>query len=44
MTFMMFIYVQWDTMYIDNVAVHLGVMIADTLSLTAKVDMVDFWV
>ncbi len=26
------------------VAVHLGVKMADTLSFTAKVDMVDFWV
>ncbi len=31
---------------LDNasVAVHLGVKMADTLSYTAKVDMVDFWV
>ncbi len=27
-----------------SVAVHLGVKMADTLSFTAKVDMVDFWV
>ncbi len=26
------------------VAVHLGVKMADTLSFTDKVDMVDFWV
>ncbi len=29
---------------IEDVAVHLGVKMADTLSFTAKVDMVDFWV
>ncbi len=29
---------------IECVAVHLGVKMADTLSFTAKVDMVDFWV
>ncbi len=27
-----------------HVAVHLGIKMADTLSFTAKVDMVDFWV
>ncbi len=30
--------------FIKCVAVHLGVMMADTLSFTAKVDVVDFWV
>ncbi len=30
--------------YAYDVAVHLGVKMADTLSFTAKVDMVDFWV
>ncbi len=29
---------------IPNMAVHLGVKMADTLSFTAKMDMVDFWV
>ncbi len=30
--------------FIYFVAVHLGVMMADTLRFTAKVDVVDFWV
>ncbi len=28
--------------YVTTVAVHLGLMMADTLSFTAKVDLVDF--
>ncbi len=32
------------TAHILGVAVHLGVKMADTLSFTAKMDMVDFWV
>ncbi len=41
---MLFILVIEKQNHIYTVAVHLGVKMADTLSFTAKVNMVDFWV